>query len=602
MGHRKTVIYILTILLAAAALFFGLQQTEEAPPFYFLAETDAGNEVIHFWQGDDGECYVFLPSYVNLSKLTLHTTATLQLDDLELGYGADCAAVMLGRRYSLSGGAGMPDNLTFLQSENLPAMYIDTVSGNMEQIHEEKGIEEPGELRLYTPEGTVDYRGRLESIKARGNSSFWQPKKPYSLKLPANADLLGMGAAQRWILLANTSDQTHLKNKLVYDFASEVGLPYAPESQWVDLYLNGEYAGLYLLSERNEMAPQRIDIAGEDAFLISKEQPEYLFHKQVPYFVTEAGAAVRIHAAKMEAGTVADICQSMENAILAEDGVDPVTGKHWSQLIDLDSWARKYLVEEIFGGVDAGVSSQFFYYRDGRIFAGPVWDYDGAMGTPLYLGWTMVKQGPEVFYAHRDHVSPWNRALYYDDAFYTAVKKLYKTEFAGPLQTLIEEKIPQSAAWIRQAASLNQIRWNYGDAFEHARKTQTYMAERQAFLNRVWTEDSDYLEVVVDFGQDPYVFDYVLFPGDILPELPSEPGREWYDANTGQSVDFTEPIYESTRIYLKTAEREAQTVAEEIAEPERTIGLVDLLRGAFVAMLAGVLLLLIFTDIHRRKE
>lgn len=77
------------------------------------------------------------------------------------------------------------------------------------------------------------------------------------------------------------------------------------------------------------------------------------------------------------------ILQSVENAIVSESGVDPITGKHWQELIDLDSWARKYLIEEIFASTDSGNFSQFYYYdgaeENGKLYAGPIWDFDLVM-------------------------------------------------------------------------------------------------------------------------------------------------------------------------------------------------------------------------------
>ena len=110
----------------------------------------------------------------------------------------------------------------------------------------------------------------MEAIRGRGNATWLWEKKPYSLTLSKSADLLGMGAAKEWILLTNAPDPTHLRNKIAYDLAAEVGLLYSPESNWVDLYLNGEYTGLYLLTERNEIHPQRIP-AGNGTFLVSME-------------------------------------------------------------------------------------------------------------------------------------------------------------------------------------------------------------------------------------------------------------------------------------------------------------------------------------------
>ena len=98
------------------------------------------------------------------------------------------------------------------------------------------------------------------TIKGRGNSTWFSNKRPYSLKLSAESDLLGMGQASKWVLLANSQDPTNLNNKLVMDLASRVSSQWAPECQWVDLYLNGQYNGLYLLTEKVESHSNRLSI------------------------------------------------------------------------------------------------------------------------------------------------------------------------------------------------------------------------------------------------------------------------------------------------------------------------------------------------------
>lgn len=157
-----------------------------------------------------------------------------------------------------------------------------------------------------------------------------------------------MGKAKKWILLANAYDSSHLRNKIVLDASAAVGPPYTPECRWVDLYLNGEYAGLYLLTERNEVDSQRVDIAGNGSFLVSKDWETRFISRKRTYFTTDSHAALRILYSDISTEELKSTWQSAENAILAEDGIDPVTGKSWQELIDMDSWVRRFLIEEVF--------------------------------------------------------------------------------------------------------------------------------------------------------------------------------------------------------------------------------------------------------------
>lgn len=114
------------------------------------------------------------------------------------------------------------------------------------------------------------YEGEIE-IKARGNSTYNLPKKPYKIKLDKSTDLFGMGKDKHWVLLAQYFDEALMRNKLVYDFSGVMGLEYC-KSTWVDLVFNGEYIGVYQICEQIRVGEERIDIADweEEGERISK--------------------------------------------------------------------------------------------------------------------------------------------------------------------------------------------------------------------------------------------------------------------------------------------------------------------------------------------
>lgn len=551
MKRRKPELYILTLLLLAAVLLCALVERSGREAFFFRA----GEETIRVWEKCEGERYVFLPSYVNLNQLTIQTGRTQRFDDLVMKDGMDCGGLELDRPYALGGGG----TITFLKSENLPALYLDTASGNLDYIHKKKGNRESGAMRLYRADGELDAAGKLKKIQARGNSTFYADKKPYSLTLTQKADLLGMGAAKNWILLTNAIDASHLKNKFVYDFAREAGLPFTPESRWVDLYLNGNYAGLYLLCERNEIAPGRVELPKNDGFLVSKEQLYNLETGDAPYFETDAGVYLRVRGNTLGQTRMERTVQSAENAILAPDGVDPVTGKHWRELINLDSWAGKYLIEEIFDGIDAGISSQFFFYPPGedKLYAGPVWDYDDTMGAGIWLGGEiMMSQVPEIFYAHRANNTPWLHSLYYQKEFYNRATQLYREKFSDLLASYLDERLPAYTAEISTAARLNQIRWNTGDQAAAAEQVIGYLRGRMEFLNDAWVRDKKFYEVHVDFAHDEFgcdyaIFDYAVPPGGFLSQLPEIEGYLWYNTAADAPFDPGRPILEETSLELR---------------------------------------------------
>ena len=591
MHYGKLWISLLTAVLVLAVMLFWhlepeapVQTAEEALPMSVRVTSDGKTEQIACWKSGEGQYDVFLPSYADpgQTSISLKPGAEVSVNGQILSDGQDCSGFRIGEAYPLEyteKGEVRSGTITFRRSGQVPSMFIEVQSGTMDYIHASKGNKESGRIRIYDADGTISFAGNLKAISGRGNSTWTMEKKPYSLTLAGEADLLGLGQAQRWVLLANGSDASQLRNKLVYDYAGDVGLAYSPGSEWVDLYLNGEYAGLYLLCERNEIHPQRVAMAEDNSFLVSMELGWRLEAQGYPFISTDQGFDLRVHHSSITETQLRQILQSAENAILAEDGMDPVTGKSWTELIDLDSWARKYLIEEIFGSVDAGGLSQFFYgdLETGIIYAGPVWDYDVSMGRSD--AWQLVQ--PQAFFANRSRLrrgmdASWYQALWEKKEFSQRVVQLYREEFRPFLIIYLQENLQEYAHRIEDAAVLNQYRWGCEDAAEAAEKIGTYMRQRLEFLDSVWLEEEIWYAVLVDTNDGSNVACYAVRPGETLPQLPdisSVPDAlGWYYRETDQPVDISQPVTEDLDIYCKREIWEDETEdfsADDISQTDK---------------------------------
>ena len=572
------VLFTALFLLLAAAVFAVQQQEVRTVPLYVEITANGHTETISCGPDGNGQNYFFLPSYANAEDLILRTATAQEMyvDGKPVLDGMPLADVEWNTPYALQyrrWGRTKQETLLFMRSANVAAMYVDTASGSMAYIHSEKGVKETAVMRLYDEHGQAVCAGNLESIGGRGNFTWDNyEKKPYSISLSHSADLLGMGAAQRWILLANAFDPSHLRNRMVYDFAAEIGMAYSPQSQWVDLYLNGGYAGLYLLSERNEVHEQRVDIDPENSFLVSAEPVDRLIKQNYPYLQTKAGVALRVHhpqqASSDQLTALLRDWQHIENAILAEDGIDPETGLGWQEWIDVDSWVSKYLIEEIFGSGDACFLSQF-YYRDvenGLVYAGPVWDFDRSMGSKDIWEFEMG----QVFVADRLEVkdgynAPWFYALNQKPEFAQRVRELYQQQFLPLLQEYFANRLDAYADSIEQAAYLNQLRWNGKvDLRTEVRDIRRYMTDRIDFLSSVWIDEKEYCRVRADHGFGGFYAYYAIEPGQCLGELPVFEDTEtmrflgWYSVESGEPVDLTMPVQEDFQIIARWQEISAK--------------------------------------------
>ncbi|MBO7403692.1 MAG: CotH kinase family protein, partial [Clostridia bacterium] len=140
---------------------------------------------------------------------------------------------------------------------NLPTIFINSSTGYYDVS---KGGYSTATMRIAATEKFPDtaYDGGI-SIKVRGNSTAWAPKRPFKIKLDTKADLFGMGANKHWCLLANYYDRTNLRNKVSYDFSMDLGLV-GCESELANLIYKGEYVGLYEFTEAIRIGETRVDI------------------------------------------------------------------------------------------------------------------------------------------------------------------------------------------------------------------------------------------------------------------------------------------------------------------------------------------------------
>ena len=286
------------------------------------------------------------------------------------------------------------------------------------------------------------------------------------------------------------------------------------------------------------------------------------------------------------------IWQSVENAILAEDNVDPVTGKHLFELIDLDSWVRKYLIEETFCSVDACFISQYFYWNGDKVVAGPVWDFDTSMGregvTALQSPYAMLANRPQ---ARAESITPWFYNLYKNETFYARVTEIYEAEFMPVLRDLVNEGIDDISSGIRSAWQADSVRWHGGEQTDgYVADLTDYLSCRIDFLYSIWVEGREYHTVtfIPRFSYYPYL---AVHDGQTLAELPRPDDTEeltfvgWYYEGTDEPFDIDAPITEDVTVYAlytETGSGKLVTVAKLLPLVAFAALFVALALGAFL--------------------
>lgn len=543
MKKGKFGLALFSVLVLLAVLVMAIHTTPEPAPAS-PAVILAGAEQVELWSPDGETYYAFLPSHADPDRMQLVSRA----DQVTLNGASLPQPLAVQETYELcwqEQGREYRAALKILPSAGLPTLYLDTQSGSMDVIHAEKGSAERGTARLYDETGTLTFRDSFSSLRGRGNSTWDVPeKKPYNLDLSEEADLLGMGVAKNWILLADALDASSLRNKIAYEFASDIGMEYAPRSRWTEVYLNGEYAGLYLLCQRIENEPGRLEL-GRDGVVLRMDRDTRIEPEADPYFVTDAGLYLQILDGR-DSTALHQRFQQMEDALLSGSG-------SWQDCIDLDSWVKQYLMEEVFGSYDAGFQSQYFYLRDtapgSRIYAGPVWDYDSALGNPTIL----ALQSPRGLFAWRpeampEYATPWYNSLYGREDFREEVIRQYQELVVPELEQLLTRTLEDYTGEIGASFERNRLRWTVEtEGLEaEAAHIRDWLTQRRTFLDDLWLEENPFHIVRIRDDGNFYIY-YAMESGSSLLDLPymaENTQAVWYRVDTGEVWDLSAPVRE----------------------------------------------------------
>lgn len=469
----------LLVLLAAAMGVLGLglwvdsiplrfEENGEGPPALEMNSQALGEEILPFCQ--DGVWYYFMPGY--LESQTILLPGILE-DELRV----DGRAVALvwdweeGEQYAFSWN-GREYTVEFRTTSQLPTLFIRTESGSLEAIHADKNHQETGTLLALDAQGAIQYQGDLKRIKGRGNSTFSDyEKKPYAIKLEESVSLAGLDKAKNYTLLALAFDGDKIHSKLGLDLASVLG-ENDTQAQWVNLYVNGEWKGLYLIAT----SVSHLDQFQEEGAILIEKDMEGRYLESGSGFMTLQGNYFSVkrpqEMAEEELEELADRVQVLEKKILAGD-LDP-------GVIDLESFAVQALTEEISRNFDAYKTSSYFYYLPGdtALHAGPMWDYDGGFGefTRLGIEWNdpagiLLESSAKDFLA--EGRLSWYPYLYRNEAFLTLMKEVY-IEALEELRQMAEQDIPAYAASIAASAACDGIRWPASQGLAHEGKYEAW--------------------------------------------------------------------------------------------------------------------------------
>lgn len=565
MKKRMKLISLCIILYGIYCLFSWnaqrIVQLQTCEEFRISVKTGGENQTILPWQGENEVAYFFLPSGAN---------ERIYFDQESEAVSIDGKAVNKWRGFEWKPDIvytikteSMEQKAVFMKSENLPALFVATESGTMNWIHSDKANLESGMISVLAEDGTMQYTGGLETISGRGNSTWKEEKKPYSITLTDKYPLCGMGSGKTWKLLALYYEHDKIHSKITYDMARVLGLSTTPACTWVDLYCNGEYQGLYLLTESKKR-----NLPNDVEWLLEKTHKSRLSDEEEERqaFVTEMGywfqsEMIQSHT-MMDVPDVAAYMQKIENLLLAED-------KTYKEYLDFDSLARKFLLEKIVMNYDAmGCSAYFTLNTDGKLYAGPAWDYDNSFGTSGFFDYTSpIESIP-------DEMTGWFNVLYRDEEFYNCMVEAYK-ELLPYLRDILSGGIDNCRNQVQASVSMDLVRWGmaqnkmyiYQEYDSYIRYLKYFLSNRLNYLNELWRiEGWDFAEPELEEGvhtvtfwtEDGKILDIWKVEDGIrletLPDLDEMLYEGWYFYKIDKRYENYFPVYGDLQLYAKKIE------------------------------------------------
>ena len=357
-------------------------------------------------------------------------------------------------------------------------------------------------------------------IRLRGNSTMQYDKKPYRIKFDKKQSLFGLDKAKSWVLLADYLDPSALHNFTAMSIANELdGLSFTTTPHKVNVYLNGEYVGLYTLCEQVQENEGRMDIE------VDEIDPEWTELKQFNFFVAMDASAAADPTAKYgetyfyveKYDRYFELKYPEKDQFASEEQFERFFEQLQDYMLEMldtfaagdfekiksetnvNSFVDYFIIDTIMGEHDHGKKSFNMYYtntsdnpnENGKLNFGPIWDYDWSLNTD----WSGVPNNQfdinlEIFYLESDYnPNPYYTVINKIPELYDLVKERY-TLYASDVLGNYIDNLDALIDSMSESVELNHTRWysslgkdlsNDNIAF-----LKNYLIARKAQLDEEW--------------------------------------------------------------------------------------------------------------------
>ena len=350
-------------------------------------------------------------------------------------------------------------------SDGIPTISIKTDSGS--PVPSDKNQSIGCQIKVIAAEDATIEIDAPGEIHGRGNATWGYEKKPYKIKFQEKQSVCGMPANKDWVLLALYCDKSLMREHFMHTLAESVGIPYVIRHEYVELILNGDNLGVYLVTEQVEKAKDRVP-AEDDGFIIELDN---YWNKEPLWITTARGHYLTFKYPNPSKGNIVkddesykfilDYMNKFESALNGSDFKDPAKG--YRAYVDASTFAKWFLVQELCGNMDTN-----FYMtlrnRSSKLEAMPLWDCEWSFGLAASgaNGWATPPAKPIVQGSLRRN-GTYIRNMLADPYFVDLVK----SEWAKlkPQIPTIKAQLRKDADYLKQAQATTFRRWPILDKY-----------------------------------------------------------------------------------------------------------------------------------------
>lgn len=425
-----------------------------------------------------------------------------------------------------------PDTYSCEDNHHLPVVIIDAKGQHIESVSDsstnQRTIPYEADFSLYDvnsddnvyigEDSKPEIKEKVQ-IDIRGQSSRMTPKKNFSLKFidevggEKDVSILDMSTDHEWVLNGVSADSSLIRNHIAYQVSSEI-MAFTPDTRFVEVYILDDqtnevneisYRGVYMLMEKVTRNSERVNITKADdrytdtSFILERNKVndeefvvDRLWNNVLDQMITAAGMIKKsstltyVYPGKTritdhQKQIIDDYINDFESSLYSPSFTDKKNG--YRKYIDLKSFVDYAIINDFFNNVDGGESDTYFY-RDigGRLYAGPVWDFDLTLGLPK----DSPSSSSEGFIMYN---TPWFDQLFKDSFFVDTYVKRYQFLRKNVLsEKYLYEVIDDAVEELGDAAERNNTKWHVavsqtGDYEDQIQQLKDFIAKRANWMD-----------------------------------------------------------------------------------------------------------------------